>query len=340
MSEFRQNPATREWVIIAPGRYEKPTDFIAPTHKPRVPRREASCPFCPGNEAQCGSETLAVRPKASQANGLGWKIRVVPNKYPTVIPSPQGITISQQTQEGPYLRMEGFGHHEVVVEHPFHNQTIVTMTMPEVRRILEAYLQRYHDFSLEEGNRLLTVFRNYGEKAGASLRHPHSQLITTGIVPLGIQIRLDESRRYFEDKGTCAWCDLLQYECRKKERLVLENKGYAVFVPYAAGAPYEMWLMPKHHQASFGQVSKEELSDWAQALQGGLTRLCTRLGDPDFNYILHTAPFSLAQTPFYHWQMQIIPHLKTKRAGFEMGSGININIVSPEAAAKALRQGK
>lgn len=338
MSELRQNLATREWVIIVPGRSEKPTDFVTTSRRLKVPVREESCPFCPGNESKCGPEIFAVRPKSNQANGPGWRLRVLPNKYPTLTPSPTAAAIPRKIKSGPYLRMEGFGNHEVVVEHPAHNQTIASMTVREVERILEVYRRRYHDLAVEGNPQLMTVFRNDGERAGASLRHPHSQLITTGIVPLGIRMRLDEAKRYFKRKRTCAYCDILGFERRAKKRLVLENEGYAVFVPYAAGAPYEMWLMPKRHQASFGDVQRKEFRFWAQALRGGVHRLAKLLGDPDYNAIIHTAPYPMAQVPFYHWHMQIIPHLKTKRAGFELGSGINISVVSPEAAAEALRE--
>lgn len=338
MSELRQNLATGEWVIVAPGRSEKSSDFVATSRTPKIPQRKSTCPFCPGNEAESEPELFAIRPKGSRANAIGWQLRVVPNKYPALAHSAEGPVIPRRVKDGPYRWMEGVGHHEVIVEHPAHNQTIAGMSELEVERILKTYGQRYHDLASEKDAQLMVVFRNYGEKAGASLRHPHSQLITTGIVPLGIRMRLNEARRYFDEKGSCAYCDILGYEHQIKERLVLENKGYAVFVPYAAGAPYEMWLMPKRHQASFGDTQKEEFKLWAQALQGALIHLTKLLGDPDYNYILQTAPYPLAQGAFYHWHMQIIPHLKTKRAGFELGSGININIVSPEAAAKALRE--
>jgi len=337
MSELRQNLATREWVIIASERANKPIDFASTASKPPVPEREENCPFCPGNEEKTGEESFAIRPEGKK-DGQGWRVRVVPNKYPALTPSPNCAIIPQRTLDGPYMRMEGCGYHEVIVEHPRHDQTLATMTVEEVRLILETYWERCHQLAPDCNNLLMTIFRNYGEKAGASLRHPHSQLITTGIVPLHVRTRLYEAQRYFDDVGTCPYCDILRYELKTKERIVFENDGFLIFVPYAAGVPYEMWLMPKRHRASFGDVTKEELHGWAEALQGVLVRLARLLGDPDYNYILQTAPYPMTAVPFYHWHMEIIPHLKTRRAGFEIGSGVGINIVAPEAAAKALRE--
>ncbi|MBI1953865.1 MAG: galactose-1-phosphate uridylyltransferase [Candidatus Omnitrophica bacterium] len=338
MSELRQNLATREWVIIATERASKPMDFANPAAKAPVAEREANCPFCPVHEAITGPELFAVRPEGGRPDTPSWRLRVVPNKFPALTPSPTCAILPQRLKEGPYLRMDGCGHHEVIVEHPRHDQTLAGMTVEEVRLILESYWHRHHQLASDCNNHLMTIFRNYGEKAGASLRHPHSQLITTGIVPLHIRTRLYEAQRYFDDVGTCAYCDILRHEMKSKERLILENDGYAVFAPYASGTPYEMWVMPKRHRASFGDLPQEELGAWAEALQGALARLAKLLNDPDYNYVLQTSPYPLAAVPFYHWHLVIIPHLKTKRAGFEIGSGISINIVSPEAAARALRE--
>lgn len=337
MSEFRQNLATREWVIIAAGRAGKPMDYVSGGPKPIVPEHDAACPFCPGREAVSGAEVFAVRPADGAANGPDWRLRVVPNKYPALTPSPTCAIIPHRVHDGPYLRMEGCGYHEVIVEHPGHHRTIATMTVDEVRMILAAYQARYRQLSPDCNNHLMTVFRNYGEKAGASLRHPHSQLITTGIVPLDVRNRLYEAQRYFDDVGTCAYCDILRHERRSGDRIVLDEDGYAVFVPYASGAAYQMWVMPTRHRASFGDVPEAEVPGWAKALHGALTRLARLLDDPDYNYVLRTAPYPLAAVPFYHWHMEIIPHLKMKRAGFEIGSGVSINTVTPEASASALR---
>jgi len=337
MSELRQNLATREWVILASERAKKPMDFVSATPRSPEPEREARCPLCPGNEAQTGKEVLAMRSDGRQ-DGPGWRLRVVPNKYPALTPSPNCAVIPHRSLNGPYLRMEGCGYHEVIVEHPRHDQTLATMTVAEVQVILEAYWQRCHQLAPDCNNLLMTIFRNYGAQAGASLRHPHSQLMTTGIVPLHVRTRLYEAQRYFDDVGTCPYCDILRHELQARERIVLENDGFLVFVPYAAGAPYEMWLMPKRHRASFGEVTQEELPGWAAALQGALVRLAHLLGDPDYNYVLRTAPYPMAAVPFYHWHMEILPHLKTTRAGFEIGSGVSINTVAPEAAAQALRE--
>jgi len=338
MSEFRQNLATREWVIISTDRANKPMDFVEPKKaSEKSPKRDPNCPFCPGNEANAETETLAVRPSGSSPGASDWLLRVIPNKYPALTPSPDCAIIPNRLRSGPYLKMEGCGFHEVIVENPRHNATIADMTQEEVTRILKSYWTRYHTLKPDCNNLLMTIFRNNGPKAGASLRHPHSQLITTGVVPLHIRQRLYEAQHYYDDMGTCPYCDILRHECKSKERIVAQNKGFVAFVPFAAGSPYEIWVMPRRHRAAFGEIPEEEIPLWAEAMQAALGKLSHLLGEPDYNYILQTAPYPMSQVPFYHWHVEILPQLKTRRAGFELGSGVNINTVSPEAAAEALR---
>lgn len=337
MSELRQNLATGEWVIVAPVRADKPMDFAAPAARSKALPREESCPFCPGNEKQSPPETFAIRPGAGPSNGPGWGVRVVGNKYPALVPSPGGAASPRRPEGSPYAVMEATGCHEVIVEHPRHDLSPASMSGEEVRLILQAYRQRCRELAQDRSNLHITVFRNHGESAGASLRHPHSQLITVGVVPLLVKMRLEEGQRYFEKAGACAYCDILSYERQVKERIVLENEAFTVLVPYAAALPYEMWVIPRRHRASFGEVPEEDLAPWAEALRGALARLARLLGDPDYNYIVQTAPYAAAGAPFYHWHVQIIPRLRLRRAGFEIGSGIGINVVAPEAAARALR---
>jgi UDPglucose--hexose-1-phosphate uridylyltransferase len=188
-------------------------------------------------------------------------------------------------------------------------------------------------------NMLALIFRNFGTRAGSSLDHPHSQLVVTGMVPRYIRWREEEAERYFDRWGRCVYCDILEFELEDRERVVLENDSFACFVPFAAEVPFEMWLMPKRHQADFGAVTDPEKADLAAMLREALRRLHGRLTEVDYNYIINTAARYKADEPQLHWYLRIRPRLTTQ-AGFEIGSGILINPSIPEDDARFLREGE
>jgi UDPglucose--hexose-1-phosphate uridylyltransferase len=180
------------------------------------------------------------------------------------------------------------------------------------------------------------IFRNHGEKAGTSLIHPHSQIVATNLVPQGIRRLEKEAERYNDRWGRCVYCDILDYEKNDGRRVVLENDSYIVFVPYAAQVPFEMWIVPTRHKADFGGITDQEKHDLAGSLQTALKKLDQKLGDPDYNYVINTASRHKFDEPHLHWHLRIRPRLTTM-AGFEIGSGMNINPSLPEKDAESLR---
>ena len=154
---------------------------------------------------------------------------------------------------------------------------------------------------------LVVIFRNHGPKAGTSLIHPHSQIVASSVVPFPVRNRLYEGQRYFDMYGRCAYCDMLEYERSEQVRVIMENEHFLAFAPYASSVPYAIWLLPKHHHASFGSIAIDEARDLAQVLQNLLTRLWRLLDDPDYNYVIHTSPDHMAAVPFYHWHLEILP---------------------------------
>lgn len=260
-----------------------------------------------------------------------WQTRVIPNKYPAL--TNDGDT--QRLSEGIYVMMAGYGQHEVIVESPDHDCDLATMSLTAVEAIVETYHQRYIDLMRLHQNMLVIMFRNHGERSGASLSHPHSQIIVTGIVPQHIRWQEEEAQRYFDRWGKCVYCDILEFEMQQRQRVVLENSSFLAFVPFAAEVPFEIWIVPKQHQADFGNISEEEKSDFARILQRVLNKLYKKLYDPDYNYVINTAPRYKADEPQLHWYCQIRPRLTT-RAGFEIGSGISINPSFPEVDAEFL----
>jgi UDPglucose--hexose-1-phosphate uridylyltransferase len=327
-NEIRQNKVTKEWVVYSAARGNRPSDFGSGDRDKRaLPPADANCPFCPGNEHLLSQLILQVE----KPGGDGWQTRVVRNKFPAVVP--EGDT--QRVRRGIYLAMGGYGRHEVIIESPLHNRQVATMPFEEVSTLVETYYRRYRDLTQDHENRLILIFQNHGLKAGTSLLHPHSQIIVAGIVPQHIRWRDIEAQRHFDQWGRCVLCDVLEFEMQDRERIVLDNPAFLAFVPFAAEVPFEMWVVPKRHQADFSHLEEEEKPLFAEALHGSLRLLHEKLRDPDYNYIINTAARSRADEPYLHWYLQIRPRLTTQ-AGFEIGSGISINPSLPEEDAALL----
>lgn len=330
MGEIRQDKATKQWVIYAPGRGKRPRDFQQREQQQALPQRDPDCPFCPGNEKMLPG-ILMECPAPEQAD---WQSRVVPNKFPALTADGD----DRRHFEGIYLVMPGYGRHEVIIESPRHDRGLAQMSMEEVAVVVDTYHRRYVEVMAEHTNMMAILFRNHGRRAGTSLLHPHSQLVVTGIVPRHIRWRQAEAQRYFDEWGRCVLCDIAAFEAQDDQRVILENGSFLAFVPFAAEVPFEIWIVPKRHQADFGSISSREKADLASALCGVLGRLYHKLYDPDYNYVIHSAPQYKADEPHVHWYLQIQPRLTTQ-AGFEIGSGMRINPSLPEEDAQFLCEG-
>ncbi|MBE9125827.1 MULTISPECIES: galactose-1-phosphate uridylyltransferase [unclassified Coleofasciculus] len=326
--QIRLNKVTKEWVIYAPSRRERPHDFQQKSREKQssfLPPPD--CPFCPANEHKLSSISLEIPSKHHE----GWQTRVVPNKFPALTSNEN----TERSQDGIYVAMPGYGQHDVVIESPDHYQDIATMSTPEVETVVETYHKRYVELMQVHQNMMAIIFRNHGERAGASLTHPHSQIIVTGMVPQNVRWREQEVQRYYDLRGRCVYCDILEFERHHRRRVVQEHELFLAFVPFAADVPFEVWIMPKKHQADFGNISDLDKEGFALILKSVLTKLYEKLHDPDYNYVINTAPRYKADEPQVHWYCQIKPRLTTP-AGFEMGSGINVNPSIPEADADFL----
>ena len=262
-----------------------------------------------------------------------WQTRVIPNKYPALLHS----NSPERIKEDIYIKMKSFGRHEVIIESPNHNDDISTLTNDQIKILIDTYHQRYNDVMREHKNMIPIIFRNHGKRAGTSLLHPHSQLIVTGFVPHHIRWREIQAQQYYDEWGRCVFCDILKYEANSDKRVIKESKSMISFVPYAAEVPFEVWIMPKNHQADFGKITEQEKLDLSKMLKKILTIYNNKLNDPDYNYIINTSARYKSDEPHLHWYLQIRPRLITK-AGFEIGSGLSINPSIPEDDAKFLRE--
>ncbi|MBI5360938.1 MAG: galactose-1-phosphate uridylyltransferase [Planctomycetes bacterium] len=326
MPELRQNIATNEWVIIATERAKRPEEFKKSKEKTPLPEFNATCPFCPGNEGKTPPASLII------SDGTKWAVRVMPNKFAAL--SPEGDRVRKF--EGIKRSMAGVGIHEVIVETQKHNITTALLPEDHIAKILSAYQKRYQAVSQDTRMELIILFKNHGEAAGTSLEHPHSQLVATPIMPSGVRTRMNEAIRYFDVNGECVFCKMLQEELRMQERVVLETDKFVSFIPYAAFSPFHIWTLPKRHTASFGEIAQNEITDLSVHLKSVLGRIYHGLGDPDFNYVVRSANANARASDYFHWYISIVPRL-TKAAGFELGSGMFINIALPEQSAQFLK---
>jgi len=331
MPELRQNIATREWVVIATERAKRPDDFAdaeRPLSESR-PAREAGCPFCPGNEAIAGPPTLSVDGPG------GWLVRVVPNKFPALVEDQEPM----RSFRGIERRMSGFGVHEVLIESPLHNVTTALQSDVEVARSLRAMRSRGRSLARDERILVTIFFKNHGAEAGTSLEHPHSQMVSLPVVPHHVRGRLQDAGAYFDEHGSCVFCDMWRQELTAGARVIVEGAHCVAFIPYAAFSPFHTWIVPKRHMPLFIQASDAELEDVARVLRSVLRRIYFSLRDPDFNFVVRTAPNHEERSRSFHWYLSIVPKV-TRTAGFEIGSGMFINTSLPEESARFLREAK
>jgi len=328
MPELRRDPVTGRWVIISTDRQKRPNDF-------RIERVSTigrdQCPFCPGRESMTPPEVLSYRQNGSAPNTPGWDVRVVPNKFPAL----QVEGTLDREGEGMFDRMNGIGAHEVIIETPDHDRPFAAMAEPEIERVLSAYRERTLDLQRDVRLKHILVFKNHGGAAGATLDHPHSQLIALPVVPEYVRVELEGARRHFELKERCVYCDIVRQELQDGRRIVQENADIVAITPYAPRFAFETWLLPKAHGSRFEQTPRHVSESLARLLKGVLQRLDRALESPPWNLVVHTAPAS-EEAESYHWHVEIMPRL-TRVAGFEWGTGFYINPTAPEEAAKVLR---
>jgi UDPglucose--hexose-1-phosphate uridylyltransferase len=339
MPELRYDPLEHRWVIIATERAARPSDLADKTKYNHM----KMCPFCEGHEASTPPEIWAYRDPKTPPNTPGWKVRVVSNKFPALKIEAAGKRIGV----GYYDMIEGAGAHEVIIETPEHNASLADLPPVHVKWVLLAYRERLKDLYKDPRFRYGLVFKNHGQRAGASLAHPHSQLIATPIVPRNVSMKLDAAKKHYENKERCLICDLIQQEVSTGSRIISQENGFVAIAPYASRFPFEVFIAPIEHNHSYGEISDDDLERFSRLLKDILLRLKKVLSDPPYNFVLNSSPNTEAKPKLsdqwatlkydYHWHIDIIPRV-VRIAGFEWGSGFYINPSIPEEAAKYLRE--
>jgi UDPglucose--hexose-1-phosphate uridylyltransferase len=334
--ELRQDPLSGGWVAITAGRAARPEAFLGDVGTPRGP---LGCPFCPGNEHMTPPEVWADRDPGTEPDQPGWHVRVVPNKFPAFAGPPamahhnggsgglmQPEAVAPRSNGGLYRSEPTAGVHEVVIHNPDHEATLADLPAPAVARVMAAWrlrLAAHRDRSF--GSVLVIV--NQGRTAGASLEHPHSQLFATVERPDRVKAELE---RLAGD--ACAACATVAAE-RDGPRLVGRTGELLAICPWASAAPFEALLLPAAHRPRFEEGGASD-DTMAAALGGLLRRFCGVAGDrAPYNLVLHSAPPGVDD---FHWHLHLLPRLTTY-GGFELGTGVIINVVDPDRAAEALR---
>ncbi|MGB9960402.1 MAG: galactose-1-phosphate uridylyltransferase [Candidatus Bathyarchaeales archaeon] len=338
-NELRRDYLLDRWVVIATERGKRPTDFAK---KETAQARTGVCPFCPGNEHMTPPAVLVYLEsngkieKTKDEDGFrhkNWIIRCFPNLYPAFAP-PKNKTDERQTLGSRGLAA-AVGHHEVLIESPIHDEHPSDARIPQLVHVVNAYLDRLRELSSKPYVRYVSIFRNYGLEAGASLSHAHSQIIATPFIPRILKEELKASRKFWREKGECIFCNIIEKE-RNSPRFITENSDFTVFAPYASINPMEFWIFPKKHKASLLEISEAETENLAKTLKLCLGGLKSLLNDPPYNFGFHIALNKDAE-PYYHWHLEVYPKLAVW-AGFEKSTGVYINTVSPEAAAESLKK--
>ncbi|MGE5298001.1 MAG: galactose-1-phosphate uridylyltransferase [Acidobacteriaceae bacterium] len=333
MSEFRQDIVSKHWILFAPNRGSRPEDFKQACTNPdpaSLPLVEPKCVFCPGNEAF--NLTVDTFPKNDEKN---WKVRVIPNKFEAL-----GHSGGRERNDF-YIVREGIGDHEVIITRP-HNTLTAFLSDEVMEANLKAYQHRMIDLSSHPEVRYVHVLQNHGREGGASMVHPHSQIFATPFVPDHLHDEVIGSFNYFQNYGACVFCEMIFKELQDRERLVLDDKDFVVIAPFASRVPYAMRIIAKTHRASFTLITDSERKSLARVLRIALQKLYNKLGNPSYNYYIHTLPVSHSLTTryddrSYHWHLEILPRINVW-GGFELGSDVYVNTVTPEQAADFLRQ--
>jgi UDPglucose--hexose-1-phosphate uridylyltransferase len=323
LSELRQDIVTGAWVVVATSRAKRPDDF-----KSKVPQApsggEKDCFFC---DREKQAPAILVYEKSPG----DWSLVVIPNKYPAFDFS---RTLDRR-MEGPYAVVNGVGHHEVIITRDHYNH-IALMTTPQVMEVINAYQERYLDLMNKKFVDYISIFHNHGREAGASLNHPHSQLIAMPVIDPDVYRSLNGSDNYWRKNKKCVHCVMIDWEQEDKKRIIFENKDFIAFCPFVSRSAFEVRIYPKFHAPYFERITPESKIQLAEALRISLAKINIGLNNPPYNFFLHTAPCDGKDYPHYHWHFEIMPKTAIW-AGFELSTGIEISTIEPEKAAEFLR---
>jgi len=307
-SELRQDIVSGDWIVISPKRAKKHLQNLGKEKRIKAPTN--GCPF-----------------------EIEKSVAVIPNKYPVFI---HKNICAKKIKKGPYLTIEGIGYHDLVISRD-HYKNFAHLDKKTANLVFQAFRDRYLTLIKDHCLAYISIFHNWGPKAGATIYHPHYQIISLPVVPPDVEHSLNGSISYFKKNKKCVHCGMIEYEIKEKKRIIYENQGAIVFAPFVSREPFELRIFPKKHLPYFENTSDDDFMWIVEALQQSLLKIEKKLKDPDYNFFIHTAPIlDKNKHKNYHWHIEIQPKISIS-AGFELGTGIEITVVDPDEAAKILR---
>ncbi|MDP3725266.1 MAG: HIT domain-containing protein [Nanoarchaeota archaeon] len=335
-SELRKDIVSGEWVVIAPKRAGRPTDFIKKIERHVASVRE--CPFEHPEEKESGISLLVYPSDAFQSTSRlnkrdRWRVQIIRNKYPAF---QHERKCSPPVSRGLYEVMEGVGYHHLLVTRD-HRKNFSDLSPKEAFLVFQAFAEHYRDLARDRCVQYISFFQNWGSRAGASVYHPHYQIIALPIIPPDISRSLQGALRYYKKHKECVHCAILRWESKEEKRIIYESKNVVAFCPFVSRESFEVRIFPKKHIPHFEDSSPSLLQEVSLALQKVLYVLRKKLKDPDYNFFLHSAPvYQSEKHGYYHWHFEVMPKMSIS-AGFELGTGIEVTVVDPDDAAKLLR---
>jgi len=335
-SELRFDLASKDWVVIATGRAKKP-EMFKKEKGAELRSPEKDCFFCEINSQKTPTIIFSHGKKVFlDLNGKvpdNWTAVSIPNKYPAFVPAQE---LRQKIEGGIYQTVNAVGYHEVVITRD-HDKHFALMTTEEVKEAIDIYQARSLELAKKPFVNYVAVFHNHGKEAGASVYHPHSQIITIPMIDPDLKKALFNSQRHFKKYGKCLYCEMLKWERKVKKRIILENKDFVAICPFASKAAFQIIISPKKHSAYFDQITEKQKKNFAQILKTSFYKIYKGLNNPSYNFYIHTAPCNGKDYSSYHWHLTILPKTSIY-AGFELGAGIEVSTIEPEKAAVYLRQ--
>ncbi|MDR2905940.1 MAG: hypothetical protein LBU73_08300 [Helicobacteraceae bacterium] len=337
MNEFRYQPLYDEWVIIAPNRVRRP-ERQSGEESPRA--TEMTDPFVTGSESKTTGEIYAIREKPSIA--ASWNTRVFANKFPLL----NLETSLVRSSFGAYASIGAFGAHEMVIDHQKPNRHLCSFTTQEFKNLMMTFRDRISALSQDQRIASIMAFKNQGAKSGNTIPHSHSQIVALPFIAPRLAKLIDSSRDHYEKSERCLTCDIIRAEENEKTRVLMRNRSFIAFAPYAPRYEFEVWIAPIIHSSNFAQLTRDALGDLGEALEWCAKRLGIALEMPDINLLVFAEPPKRSHVRsdyfhhfdrFFHWHIELLPRIKSL-GGFEAESGVYVNPIAPEEYALYLKE--
>ncbi|MCD6233395.1 galactose-1-phosphate uridylyltransferase [bacterium] len=332
-SELRFDPMGRDWVVIATGRAKRP-ETLKWAEQTEEKVSESDCPFCHMETQKFPTLIFSHGKRVLRSKNVpkNWTTVSIPNKFPAF----QSSDSLGERREGPYKIMRAVGFHEVVITRD-HKRHIAKLSISEIKELIDVYHLRYSFLMRQKRVNYVSIFCNHGVRAGASIAHPHSQIIAVPLIDSDLRKALNNAREYYKIHKKCVYCVSNDWERKQKKRIVFENEKFLAICPFASKSAFEVIISPKKHSSRFDEITEEEKFSLAEAFKVVLSKLDKGLNNPPYNFYLHSAPCDGKNYNFYHWHWTILPKTTTP-AGFELGVRIEISTIEPEKAAAYLRK--